>query len=380
MDASSPVRCCAAAATAATLPRALASPADSRLSPSAEADAHSPETTLSWVLGWSYFACWSLSFYAQPLLNHRRRSARGLSLDFLALNLLGFACLSAYVLGLYAVPRVRRDEAARNGGHDPQLVKLNDVAFALHALVLTALTWAQARWYGDATPVSPKVRVGIYAACLLLGFAVVETAARDATWDASAPFWRRNAWTWLGFLQTVSFVKLVVTMIKYTPQLLLNWSRRSTEGWSVHNVLLDLAGGVLSLAQLFVDAHQAGDLSSALLNPVKLGLALLSIAYDALFLLQHFVWFAQPPSLPVSPLPASRTGSRTALLLGGGAGAQSPPPTVVPLAGAATGAADSVAAQARSRFRGAPGPSGVADATEIVGAEVADESATLSSV
>ena len=35
-----------------------------------------------------------------------------------------------------------------------------------------------------------------------------------------------------------------------TPQVFLNYRRQSTEGWNVHNVLLDFGGGLLSLVQV----------------------------------------------------------------------------------------------------------------------------------
>ena len=37
-----------------------------------------------------YFCAWSISFYPQAILNYRRKSVVGLSLDFQLLNLLGF--------------------------------------------------------------------------------------------------------------------------------------------------------------------------------------------------------------------------------------------------------------------------------------------------
>ena len=46
---------------------------------------------LSMLFGWVYFACWSASFYPQPLLNHRRRSTSGTTIDFPLIN-----CLGAY--------------------------------------------------------------------------------------------------------------------------------------------------------------------------------------------------------------------------------------------------------------------------------------------
>jgi cystinosin len=41
-----------------------------------------------------------------------------------------------------------------------------------------------------------------------------------------------------------------MTLVKYTPQVLHNHARRSTDGWNLTNVLLDLGGGVLSMAQV----------------------------------------------------------------------------------------------------------------------------------
>jgi hypothetical protein len=41
------------------------------------------------LLGWTYFAAWSISFYPQIYLNYVRKSVVGLSLDFQLLNFLG---------------------------------------------------------------------------------------------------------------------------------------------------------------------------------------------------------------------------------------------------------------------------------------------------
>ena len=50
---------------------------------------------------WLYFCLWSVSFYPQILLNQRRRSVRGLNLDFVLLNVVGFALYSCYNLMLF---------------------------------------------------------------------------------------------------------------------------------------------------------------------------------------------------------------------------------------------------------------------------------------
>lgn len=45
--------------------------------------------------------------------------------------------------------------------------------------------------------------------------------------------------------------KQVLTgVLKYVPQVLLNIRRRSTKGWTIWNVILDLTGGLLSVLQV----------------------------------------------------------------------------------------------------------------------------------
>jgi len=46
-------------------------------------------TFLSGLFGWIYFLAWSASFYPQPLLNWRRRSTSGTTIDFPFINVLG---------------------------------------------------------------------------------------------------------------------------------------------------------------------------------------------------------------------------------------------------------------------------------------------------
>lgn len=44
---------------------------------------------LSGLFGWVYFLCWSASFYPQSVLNWRRQSTSGTTVDFPFLNVLG---------------------------------------------------------------------------------------------------------------------------------------------------------------------------------------------------------------------------------------------------------------------------------------------------
>ncbi len=65
--------------------------------------------------------------------------------------------------------------------------------------------------------------------------------------------------SWLDFLYVCSYVKLFITLVKYVPQAVMNYRRKSTMGWSIGNVLLDFTGGLLSIMQMFILAYNNGD-------------------------------------------------------------------------------------------------------------------------
>ena len=49
-----------------------------------------------------------------------------------------------------------------------------------------------------------------------------------------------------------------VTSLLPLPQAYLNFRRKSTEGWSIGNVLLDFTGGALSILQMFLLSYNYG--------------------------------------------------------------------------------------------------------------------------
>lgn len=95
-----------------------------------------------YIVGWIYFAAWSLSFYFQVILNYRRKSVVGLNFDFLALNTLGFTCYTIYNFTLMFSYPVQKEYYNRNA-YSRIPVELNDLFFSLHALIITLVTVVQ---------------------------------------------------------------------------------------------------------------------------------------------------------------------------------------------------------------------------------------------
>jgi cystinosin len=105
----------------------------------------------------------------------------------------------------------------------------------------------------------------------------------------------------LTLLYFFSYVKLAITIIKYVPQAWMNYKRKSTEGWSIGNILLDMTGGVLSVLQMFLLAGNYDDWSSIFGSPTKFGLGFFSILFDLLFMMQHYVLYRVPKSRATPP-------------------------------------------------------------------------------
>lgn len=61
-------------------------------------------------------------------------------------------------------------------------------------------------------------------------------------------------------------------------------------------MLLDFAGGWLSLAQLCIDSALENDWSGVTGNPVKFGLGNITIVFDIIFMLQHYVFYRHVPT------------------------------------------------------------------------------------
>jgi cystinosin len=89
-------------------------------------------------------------------------------------------------------------------------------------------------------------------------------------------------------IYAVSYVKVVITLVKYMPQVITNYRNQSTRGWSILQILLDLGGGILSVSQLLIDSYLQGDWSGVTGNPVKLALGNFSMFFDIIFIVQHY--------------------------------------------------------------------------------------------
>ena len=223
----------------------------------------------SQCLGWVSFVCWGISFYPQIFLNFRLKHTKGLSNFYQLMNIAGYSAYTLYNSFFYFSPVVQSKFCLANNGA-MNVVRLSDVAFSWHAFLLTWVTVYQITIYSN------DKRTGVIA--ILLFASIAGTTCAFGGTD-------------LNFLYGLGTFKIFVTLIKYMPQVWLNYKRKSTIGWTIHNVLLDFTGGLTSTTQLFVDARSWKEVVA---DFPKLGLGSISMFFDIIFLVQHYVLYTEP--------------------------------------------------------------------------------------
>lgn len=229
------------------------------------------------ILGWIAFISWSISFYPQVILNFRRKSVVGLNFDFVVLNLTKHSSYLIYNATLYFSSYVQKQYREKYGSDEMIPVAANDVAFSIHAVLLTAITLFQIVIYERGSQTVSKISLAIVSVVWLIA-GVCFFIALPA-----------HSWLWL--ISIFNSIQVFMTVIKYIPQAFMNFRRKSTDGFSIGNILLDFTGGVANYAQMAVQSIDQNSWVNFYGNIGKTLLSLISIFFDLLFICQHFLLY-----------------------------------------------------------------------------------------
>ena len=158
--------------------------------------------------------------------------------------------LTIWSFGIYFSPIARDQYRARNDGHDPQVSK-SDLGFALHGFLLSSFQFVQVYYYtyyyrreknapilaSEEDPLLPEredpdLAVTSQPTQPSLVFKVLIAVAWTAAITGGIFTWIGN-FELLDWLYLISTIKLAISIIKFIPQVLLNWRLKSSEGFSV---------------------------------------------------------------------------------------------------------------------------------------------------
>ena len=240
---------------------------------------------LSEVFGWIYFLAWSISFYGQFIENFRRHSVSGLNFDFEIYNLVGFTGYTIYTIRGFI------DDNLGTG-----IVKIQDIFFASHALLLTILTLIQILYYYDPRDKLQKISQVTITIVLVIIWGAIILIILENGFEYYDPHVKENRKYIFNSLIYLGWCKVFISLIKYIPQVVSNFRRKSTIGWNIHNILLDFSGGAFSFAQNIIDSARdqfsvTSDGQSKGLNIAKYAISFVSIFFDIIFMVQHYILF-----------------------------------------------------------------------------------------
>jgi cystinosin len=181
---------------------------------------------------------------------------------------------------MYCSLAVREEYQRRNSGQN-NLIALNDVIFAVHATLVTFVFCLQVLFYRKSNEGPSNI-----GTALAIALTILITSGAFLSYGGLIQM--------LDYLYALSYIKLILTVVKCVPQVWLNWVRRSTIGWSIANVLLDFFGGFFSISQLFIDAYTSGHNIDGIIGALpKFILGIISIIFDIIFMMQHYLWFPE---------------------------------------------------------------------------------------
>ncbi|CAL5185710.1 unnamed protein product [Lathyrus oleraceus] len=245
------------------------------------------------VFGWIAFVAWSTSFYPQLFMNFSRKSVVGLNFNYLLLNNSKQTLYLIYNASLYFSSTVQFQYHKKYGFDQMIPVAANDVAFSIHAVLITTILLFQVIIYERGNQSISKITMGIITmvwvtagVCFFIAFP-------------------SNSWLWL--VTIFNTMQVLLASIKYIPQAVMNFMLKSTDGFCIGNVFLDFIGGISNVAQMVTQSIDQNSLVNFYGNLGKVLLSLVTLFFDILFMFQRFVLY---PSNKTSLIPLSKLNDK----------------------------------------------------------------------
>lgn len=238
------------------------------------------------IVGWIYLLCWAFCNLPQFILIHRRKSVAGFSITFQVLNMIGFLWYFIYLV--YGFIYQHRHDTTKS-------IVWQDFAWCGTTLIVVYGIAIQCYVYKDTITESihPFYQISILSIFTITFYNLMLVRMGLLEWytTGSPENGGADAYSFMHFL---GYAKTYISFVKYVPQMLLNFRRKSTHGFSIGQVILDVTGAATSFGQSVMNAYitprddGSPDFDTVLGNLPKLFLSLESLFFCAILLFQHY--------------------------------------------------------------------------------------------
>ena len=155
-----------------------------------------------------------------------------MSLDFTVFNIYGYVLYGIYTWTGLIFPDIGTNHVA-----------IQDVFYCFHALALATVYFVQIQVYPNG---GQKLNITSWAILGVMTIAIIIVFILEMKNIGVNKYWNTTM-LW-------GYLKDIITVAKYTPQVYKNWKRKCTKGWNIWSPIFDTAGGVFSYLQMFIDS------------------------------------------------------------------------------------------------------------------------------
>lgn len=249
------------------------------------------------LLGLIYVCAWSISMYPPVLNNWKQGSTIAISVDFVLLNTTGyFYLILSLLLQLYRwIPAnglIENDDKTRM----PIRPKVSqfDFCYCLHGFIMnwvlvTQVLFGIKLWKFKADHHQKRMKTAYYR-FLMISLTVFTMLTLKFGYENAIEGWE-NART-LSYCNNLFLLKISMSLVKYLPQVIHNYDRKSMKGFAIQSVILDITGGVASMLQLIwqLCEDEAFDYLAFIANFGKIGLAIVTLTFNFIFISQWLLY------------------------------------------------------------------------------------------
>lgn len=255
------------------------------------------------LLGFIYVWAWSVSMYPPILTNWRQKSSTAVSRDFIMLNTTGYLyLLISLTLQLYLwipTPEPAATDGPKPADTRPKVTQF-DFWYCLHGFVMnivlvTQVIYGRKLWNFESDNHQNRMKP-YYHKILVISLVLFVILTLRFTFQTSFYGWD-NLGT-LSYCNSLFALKIAMSLVKNIPQAFHNYERKSLKGFAIQSVLLDVTGGAASLLQLVlqISGEQAFDASTLAANFGKIGLALVTLLFNFIYISQWLIYRDSEPT------------------------------------------------------------------------------------
>ncbi|KAG0679922.1 hypothetical protein C6P40_005072 [Pichia californica] len=232
--------------------------------------------------GWAYAVFWGISFYPTLYLNYTLRNADSISLDYITLNIIGYVCYSTSISLQIFNSTVREQYQQYFDGRLP-LLSSADLFYSFHGLILLLVLSTQI-FFGNKVwkfkNERKSYRLHQISRIVIICFAFFAICS----WKLSDP-----VYSFLNFAMNLAYFKIVMSLIKYIPQVIHNYKRKSMYGISRLQIIFDLIGSSFCFTEFYLK-NDLPLLEAIDSNRGKIGITLVTFFFGIVFLFQMYIY------------------------------------------------------------------------------------------